>query len=281
MPWYETLRTLDRRIIFVLIFLGVALPLKFPIGFPVTVSRNAQNVHEFIEKHTKPGQAVVLSFDYDPGSRAEVHPMAEALVEHCFRKDLRIICPSLWPVGPSLAAEAFGKLAPKYNKKEGIDFVNLGYFAGPTAGDIQIKAFSDSLFTAYPKDVRGIKLEELPVMRGIERLKDAVCVISLSAGDPGIPAWVRIAADREGVKLAGGGTAVQAPQFFPFIQSKQLFGFLGGLKGAAEYETMLKIKGKGISGMDAQSVAHLVIVIFIIISNVTYFMAERQKSQQI
>ena len=280
MPWYERLRSLDRRIIFVLIFLGVALPLIFPIGFPVTVTPNAKHIYDFIEKNTKAGDPVILSFDYDPGSRAEVHPMAEALIEHCFRKDLRVICPALWPVGPSLAAEAFGKLAPKYDKKEGIDYVNLGYFAGPTTGDIQITAFKN-LRNAYPKDVRGIKLEELPVMRGVKGLKDARCIVSLSAGDPGIPAWVRIAADRFGVKLAGGGTAVQAPQFFPFIQSKQLFGFLGGLKGAAEYETMLKIKGKGISGMDAQSVAHLVIVIFIILSNVTYFMAESRKSRRI
>ncbi len=55
---------------------------------------------------------------------------------------------------------------------------------------------------------------------------------------------------------------------------------MGGLKGAAEYETMVKEKGKGISGMDAQSVAHLVVIIFIIISNVTYFASESRKNKR-
>lgn len=278
MAWYDTLRNIDRRIIFLLILFGVAIPLKYPIGLPIEAGANVRRVYDYIEA-LRPGDAVMLSFDYDPGSRAEVHPMAEALIHHCFKKNLRVICPSLWPVGPSLASEAFTKIAPKYSKKEGEDYVNLGYFLGSTAGVVQVTAFAKDLRAAYPSDVRGEPTDRMPVFKGIHRLKDLACVVSLSAGDPGIPGWVQIAKDREGVMLAGGGTAVQAPQFFPLIQSGQLFGFLGGLRGAAEYETLVAEKGTGTSGMDAQSVAHLIIIVFIVLSNITYYAGEMRKAK--
>ncbi len=274
MNWISALRNLDRRIIFLLMFIGVSIPLIKPLGFPVVPTQAARNIYDFIEK-LQPGDVIVLSFDFDPASRAEVYPMAEAIIHHAFKKGLKIICPSLWPQGPSLATEAFNRIAPRYGKKYGEDWVNLGYLPGGTAGVIQIETMGASLRKAFPTDVRGTKLDEIPLMKNIDNFDPVKCIISLSSGDPGIPGWVQIARDRFGKPVAGGGTAVQAPQFFPFIQSGQLFGFLGGLKGAAEYEALVGEKGLGTSGMDAQSIAHLIIIIFIVLSNVFYFTEQR------
>ena len=123
---------------------------------------------------------------------------------------------------------------------------------------------------AYPTDVKGVKLAALPLTKRITAAKDIALVFTLSAGDPGIPAWVQIANGRYGSKLAGGATAVQTPQFLPYVQAGQMIGILGGLKGAAEYEYLVKFKGLATSGMDAQSLSHLVIMLFIVIANLTY-----------
>jgi len=58
----------------------------------------------------------------------------------------------------------------------------------------------------------------------------------------------------------------------PYInEQKQLTGLLAGLKAAAEYETLIKTPGSATSGMDAQSIAHLIIIIFIAIGNINYW----------
>jgi len=56
-------------------------------------------------------------------------------------------------------------------------------------------------------------------------------------------------------------------------------GILAGMPGAAEYEALIGVPGIGTSGMDAQSIAHVVIVLFIIFGNVAYFV-ERKKAKK-
>jgi len=59
---------------------------------------------------------------------------------------------------------------------------------------------------------------------------------------------------------------------YPYHDSGQIVGFLGGLKGAAEYEALVGAPGEGIRGMDAQTISHLFIVLMIILGNVGYAM---------
>lgn len=265
------LKSLDRRIIYGLVFASVLVPLLVPVGLPIDISPSVRSIYEAID--ALPENSIVLvSFDYDPGSRAEVHPMAEALLRHAFAKKLKIVAPALWPQGPSMATGLLDKLQRELNLKYGEDFVQLGYFSGPTVGLPQVTAIMGNLQEAYPTDVKGTKLAALPLTKRITAAKDIAMVFTLSAGDPGIPAWVQIANGRYGSKLAGGATAVQTPQFLPYVQAGQMIGILGGLKGAAEYEHLVKFKGLATSGMDAQSLSHLVIMLFIVIANVTYLM---------
>ncbi len=277
MDWFMKLKDLDRRVIYLLIFLGVLIPLVKPIGFPVVTTPETSDLYDYIES-LQEGDIVVLSFDFDPASGAEVQPMTEAVVHHCFKKNLKLVCPSMWPQGPSLATEVFNKLAPRYNKTYGVDWVNLGYLPGPTTGLPQAETLAASFRTAFPADGKGTPLDDIPLTKNFDRLQQAKAVVSFTAGDPGLLAWIQVARDRYNVVVGGGGTAVNAPQFYPFIQSGQVQGFLGGLKGAAEYEKLVGEPGLGTSGMDAQSIAHLVIIIFIILSNI-FLIIERREQQ--
>jgi hypothetical protein len=269
MDWLERLKNVDRRVIFAIIALAVAIPLLKPMGLPLDISSDAQRIFDRVDA-LPAGSIVMLSFDYDPGSRAEVHPMAKALIHHCFRKGLKIVAPSLWPQGVTLASDLFGELASQYGKVYGEDYVNLGYFYGPTSGLTQVQAIMGNIFTAFPQDVKGTKTSDIPLMKKVTSAKDISLVVTLSAGDPGVPAWVKIANGRYGTIVAGGATAVQTPNFLPYVQGGQMLGILGGLAGAADYEKLVAKPGVATSGMDAQSVAHLVILLFILLSNATY-----------
>nr|HPR18554.1 hypothetical protein [Candidatus Cloacimonadota bacterium] len=77
-----------------------------------------------------------------------------------------------------------------------------------------------------------------------------------------------------------GVTGVSAPGILPYVnQQKQLTGLLAGLKGAAEYEFLLKSPGTATAGMDAQSLAHLLIIIFIVIGNINYWRAKKEAAK--
>ena len=71
---------------------------------------------------------------------------------------------------------------------------------------------------------------------------------------------------------AGRMTAVMASDAYPFLQSGQLSGLIGGLKGAAEYEQLINHRDRAFIGMDAQSITHILIVIFIIFGNISFFL---------
>lgn len=263
------LKSVKREHIYILMFLSVIVPLAFPVGLPDNISPDSRAIFDAIDALPK-GAIVMVSFDYDPGSRAEVHPMAEAVLHHCFKKKLAVVAPALWPQGPSMAAGLVDKMIKKYGLTYGEDIVQLGYFAGPTIGLPQVTAIMGDLHKAFPTDATGKKLAAMPLTKRITAAKDIALIFTLSAGDPGIPAWVQIANGRYGTKLAGGATAVQTPQFLPYVQAGQMIGILSGLKGAAEYERLVDEKGVATAGMDAQSLAHIVIMLFIVVANVTY-----------
>lgn len=269
----ERLEKIDRRIIFLLILLAVVIPLLLPIGFEIKVSGPVALLHETVDA-LNPGSRVLMSFDYGPATMPEVYPMNQALVRHCFAKDLKIIGMALWPEGVSLAQEAFEQAAEEYGKEYGIDYVNLGYKAG---GIVVISAVAEDIPSTFPQDYAGRPIEEFKVMEGIRNFDQIDLIVSLSAGDPGVREWVMIAQGRYGMKVSGGVTAVSAPAFYPYLNAGQLKGLMGGMKGAAEYEILIKESGTATSGMDAQSIAHGVIIFFIIFANIFYVIGKRKK----
>ena len=267
------LSQIDRRIIFLVIGLAVALPLLFPIGLQIRVSAPARQMYKAVDQ-LPAGSRVLISFDYDRTTMPELYPMNIALVRHCFAKGLKVIGMALWPTGVPLGERAFEIAAQHYRKRYGQDYVNLGYKAGDIA---LISSLGKSIRQQFPTDLRGTPIEDLPLMRGVKSLKNIDLVIDLSAGFPGIVEWTMIAGGRYHIKVGGGCTAVSAPSYYPYLQSGQMVGLLGGMKGAAEYETLMKAKGAAAGGMDAQSIAHLVIILFILIGNLFMFIGGKVK----
>jgi len=116
-------------------------------------------------------------------------------------------------------------------------------------------------------------------MEKIENFDDIEIIVDLSAGDPGVHSWVMIAQARYHKEVGAGCTAVSAPAFYPYLQAGQLVGLLGGLMGAAEYETLVKHPDAATEAMPSQVLSHAVIIIFILIGNITFFI-ERRRSKK-
>jgi hypothetical protein len=272
---------LDRRWIFLIMALAVLIPLALKLSFPIPIEEKGPSkvLFDYIEA-IPAGGVVLLSFDYDPSTMPELQPMTVALCQHLMSRNIRVVGMALWPQGASLGQQAMSAVADSLGREQYTDWVNLGYKVG---GGVLIVRLGSNFQAVFPVDREGRSTENLPVLEGVGRIEDFDLVISLSAGDPGIPAWVMMAGDRFGVPISGGTTAVSAPQFYPYLDTGQMIGLLGGLKGAADYEAMIRVglenppPGTAIPGMAAQSIAHLVIMLFIIIGNLAFLASTRGK----
>jgi hypothetical protein len=106
-------------------------------------------------------------------------------------------------------------------------------------GIVTLLGMGASIPNTYPSDYGGTPVGEIPLMQEVENFDDIAFVMEISAGTPGTREWVQQVQGRYRVALGSGTTAVGAPNFYPYVQSGQLSGLLGGLKGAAEYETLV------------------------------------------
>jgi hypothetical protein len=231
-------------------------------------------VYDTIESlKDKEDATVLISFDYGPSSEPELQPMAIAILTHCFQRNIRVVGVTLLTEAVGLAQDAFETTAQEFGREYGRDYAFLGFKAG---GAILVLNLGQDLHGTFPDDIRGNKTLEMPVTKKMGSLSDFDYVIDLTSGFPGIEEWIAYGQERYRFPLGGGCTAVMAPDFFPFLQSGQLNGLVSGLAGAAEYEVLVGKKGLAVSGMRPQSVAHLVIILFILIGNAVYLTQRRK-----
>ncbi len=272
----DRLMRLDRRVIFLFIFLGVAIPLLLDFHFPIKATPPVRSVFAQIERVAATDGTVLISFDYGPGSEAELQPMARATLRHCFSRGVKVVAICLWPDAPGLAQEAIAQAAKEYDRVAGRDYAFMGYKAG---GASVVMNMGQDFRTAFPQDAWGNSVDTLAAVQKIHSLRDFSFVLSLAAGNTIDQVWIPYGQEKHRFPLAGGCTAVMAPDLFPFLQSRQLIGLIGGLAGAAEYEELIKHPDVATTGMRPQSIAHLILIGFILLGNVMYFLSRRANRQ--
>lgn len=270
--FFEKISRIDRRIIYLLVFISITIPLLIKKGFEFEALPEVKNAYEFIEK-LKPGEKVLISIDYDAASMPELQPLLEVMLVHLFKKDLKVIMMGHWPLGLPLGQIALEKIAKEMGKEYGKDYVFLGYRPGIAA---VILNMGKEIRMVFDVDYKGTPIDSLPLMRNVHNYNDIALLIGFEAGAVG-DAWVQFAQARYGQKIILTSTAVVAPDLYPYYQAKQIEGLIGGLRGAADYENLLKRRGFAYAGMTAQTVIHVIILIFIIIGNIGFIALRRMK----
>ena len=285
MGFWEKLMKLDRRWVFLLIALAVFIPFLKPLGLPITVTKPVQDVFDEVERIPPEGPPLMISTDYAPATAPELDPMFYALLRQCFSTKRKVlIIGGLYPQGAGMAQAGLNFILPEFpDVKSGEDYVYLGYQPGVSA---VVLSMGEEIRRIFPTDAYGVPLDSLPMMQRIHNYDDVAFMIDLSGSS--IPMiWVMYAGARYGQRIGVGTTAVSAAQYYPFLSTGQFIGMLGGLKGAAEYEKLIMKKGYtkareiATIGMDAQSIAHLLILFLIIIGNIAFFASKSYRKRKL
>ena len=278
------LGSLDKRIIFLIVGMSVLIPLLYPewINLPIRPTPESQIVFDEINKLNE-GNKILLSFEYGPSTKPEIHPMSIAILKHLYAKNILVYGFALWPDGNFMSTEAFSEVSDEYEKQYGVDYVNLGYKPGQEA---VVKGIASDIRTLYTVDLHGTPINDIPMMKDVLNIEDFDFVFSLSAGYPGSKEWVQYACDPKNIPMSTGCTSIQVTDILPYVENNQIRGILAGMPGAAEYESLVESelrkmditvkRGDASTMMAAQSIAHVVIVIFIIFGNITYFITRKK-----
>lgn len=280
MTLYERLLLLDRRWIFLVLAVVIIVGMFVPMNIPTTPASEVKVIYDYVET-LKEGDYILVAMDYDPNAMAELHPVAYAVLEQAFAKKLKVITLTLSQNGAGMVDEAldnvidstkmYRNLTPEYGK----DYVFLGY--RPYYA-LVILGMGQNFRVNFSSDYNNTPLDSIPMMRGIQNYDDVKCVISISGGNVA-DAWVANANGRYNVKVALATTGVMAADYYPYYQSEQIFGIIGGMKGAAEYEYLAGNPGPAIEAMKVQIFAHIVIIAFIVLGNIGFFMDRRAKKK--
>jgi hypothetical protein len=277
MNFWQKLENMDRRIIYSVITLAVVLPFFFPMRLPVVVSPEVKSLYDYIE-NLSPTDVVFISGDYDPSTDAELGPMLDALVRHCFMKNVKVIASNVYFIeGVPLVEPKMKQLAEEYRKVYGVDYAFLGWKYGY---EMLVMAMGEDFCKAWETDYYNNSLKDLPVTQNLRNYDDIDVVIDLT-GTSAYMIWIDYAYAPYKVKVAAGITAVMAADAYPNLQAGQLIGMLGGLRGAAEYEQLIKHPSGGTIGMEAQNWAHMALIGFILLGNIGFYMSKRAKKKQL
>jgi len=290
MSLWERLERIDRRVLYVLLWIVVLPVLYYPVNLPTVLSSLTQEYYNQIEALPS-GSTVVLAFDLGPEGWPELGGMCYASMQHLFsmisEKGIKVVMLTYWATGATLIPNCFnGVYGPmdQMGAEYGEDWVNLGYVAG---GEVGMSRFADDVWGVKTTDYQGTLVSTIPLMQNVRSIDDIYMLVTIESGTPGLPEYLRQWYSRKTtLKILVGALGVSIPGVEPY-RPAQVQSYLPGGKGASEYISLLGVKipailpgemGKKAVGVnDALSTSHILVIIFVIIGNVGYFLRPRRK----
>lgn len=284
---FDRMMSLDRRWVFLFVAIVCVATYFFRFELPLSISPEVKSIYDKVES-LKEGDIMLLSIDYDPNALAELHPMTYAILEQALRKKVRVITLTLSQNGAGMAEQAVKdivdsiKVTKTYNGVEyqgrevvkGVDYTFLGYKPYPA---LVIAGMGQNFRIQFPTDYYGTPLDSIPIMQGVanyDQLETVICITGSNVADW----WITYGQGRYNFPFALGLTGVSASDFYPYLNSGQIYGLMGGLLGAAQYEQLSDNLGPAKDGMRIQVFAHIVIIGFILLGNIGFFLSKRRKN---
>lgn len=284
---WERMIEVDRRVIYLLVFILIMWPLLQPMGLPVPITAITRKVYDAVEA-VPDGGMILFSANHGFASLPENGPQLWALMQHVFdlqarKPGIRIIFHGFWIEGTMVADTYLKKLGkgpddPNYGKT----YVNLGWI--PLA-EVGMATWATDIHRTTAKDMYGIDTGTIPLMKDLKTLTDImdkyphVLLITVESGTPGIPEFLRQWQEPYKVKnIVTACTAVVTPGNMPYVAAGQLIGVVDGLSGAAQYEVLIRRPGEASAGTDALSMTHFLVIVFVVIGNIGYFEMKRRRA---
>jgi len=277
----------DPRLVYLLVALALAIPLITGASLRPARMESAESFYKTIDGlDSAKTQFVLIAADWGPGTSAENAPQTAVAIEHLMRKHIPFAVVSLYPLSepflrsvPEKIAAALEKEMPGQHWEYGKDWVNWGFrFGGQSF--VQGVARSGNIHEQLGSDAFGTPIEQIPCMKSIHSLKDINLLIQITGLVGVFNTWIQFFQDSSyRPPVLHGCTSITIPEAFIYLSSGQILGLHEGIAGAAWYDQLLtnaypdRQKSSAISINSGVSYAHLIILAFIVLGNISYFLS--------
>jgi hypothetical protein len=265
---------IDRRILWLIYGLALAYPLIFPIGLPISIDDTTAETFNVID-NLEPGSRIAFHARVGGVTLPELYPIAKAIIQHLWEiEDVKLIFLTFGVDSPVWQDKIMSEIDMR-GREYGVDYVYLGYTPGGLTAQTMM---ADDLPSLVSVDYYGTPFNELPnngaIMKDIKTAADFDILIDIEGS--GYENFLGPWQAKYGTPTILGVQAVNIPGTIVYWEAGQIIGYIKGARGAAEYENLIGKPGDAVAGMDAQSLAHITVMILIILGNINYFLSERK-----
>lgn len=276
MTLIEKLGSIDRKIIYIGMIAIMLLTMIFPIGLPLTIEESTEMSFNTLD-NLEPGSVVGLDFSFlIEAMSGDYGPVTYAFLSHIFNLPIKIVFYGFKEDTVAIYQLVMNNINTR-NKVYGQDFVMLGYIPGLETG---LAIFAKNLREIVKQDYKGTDIDQIPMMTDINNAYDFDVFISISYGYVGMEPYSRQIYSVYHKPIIIGASGSDISMAVSYYQSKQIAGYVVGIKGAAEYELLLKEPGIASGYMDAISFSFIYTIILIIVGNISYFSSKKGLSSR-
>ncbi|MBN2334767.1 hypothetical protein JXL21_04355 [Candidatus Bathyarchaeota archaeon] len=280
---FKFMATFDRRVIYILVFLLVLAPVLNPIGMPIAVTEDTRIYYAELQKLDEE-DVVWAAWQTGFSAYNELKAGIIATYREVIRSNAKMVVAYGTTEDAAIFELVFGdadkgvrgilaRELEQYDYKEGEDYVVLGYVLVNEASTSSLAA---NLHNVVEFDHKGRPLAGT-FFDDLNNAGDFTLIIDFSPGMQTtnmIKHWVL----DYGTPMIEGAIGVNVPSLLPYRDTGQLKAMLQSTRGCAELEYISGFPGQGITSMDAFTLVHFMIVLFIIMGNIGYFAWERKQT---
>lgn len=237
---------IPKYVVYLLLVLSASIPLFLPIRVPGKPDNSSADSFKAL-MNLNEGDTILLGSDWTGSTRGESKAQMIAVLKILMRKHVKF---ALWstadPQAPRCAQDTITEVNEMIKKEGGVpyrrwqDWVQCGFYPSSdvainnVAQDIK-KTFSSKRDTDLEGKLRPVF--ESPVLEKITRIEDFKLVIDLTASKTS-DFHVQFVSGKK-VPLMFSVTGVMVPETQVYYNSGQIVGFLAGLKGVFDLESMM------------------------------------------
>ena len=263
-PIMKFLATYDRRYLYLMIFITTIYPILYPMGMPITVGPDTRVWYAEVDKLGS-DDIVIVNLGVYFSSYMELQSGVVATCDMLVERGVKIALGTYWPEGESLIRLYVEPELTKRGYVEGEDYVVLGFvFTNAAAYASIAQDFHGTIHVDWMNNpITGTFLDR------VTDASDLSYFISFADGSD--------ASATNHFALKYGTPHMVNPIGVSITDAKAMYdtglvvAMIASTRGGAELEFLIGKPGVGMSSMDAFTLGHYMLIIFIVMGNIGYF----------
>lgn len=270
---WKTFAEYDRRWVYLVMFLVVIGPLLQPIGIPISVSPGTRRYNEAINTVGE-GDIVFFTLNTEFSGYNEIQSGIVASMRVFIENGCKIVVAVGHPEATSIPEMIFSDLHRELEENGyvyGEDYISLGYIMPNEAA---VAALSQDFQGTVTQDwlgapIGGTFLDEVETWEDIDLIADFTTGLATT--------YLMNHFALRGTPMVVNCIGVMIPSQANYVDTGVYLGMLESMRGGAELEFLTGHPGPGLTAMDAFTLGHYMLIIFIVIGNLGYLMYTRKQ----